>query len=725
MASRLLVLMMPGLLLLSGSGDLKSTEPTGTPAIAIDSKGAVAGAASLNVTDGWEFHAQTPLTVTSLGVFDYGQDGLGSAIPVGLWDEDGDLLAMVTVPVGTVAKERDGFRYVSIDAVTLNAGRRYVIAAGYRPKAGEGVVGGSTSTKFFSDGSIRWTGRRRTTNESELTFPPAPLEQEKGGLNSGGFGPNFLIAEPTHPRIYHHAYRVADPNDYAMIRVPESPDGSHRRDPVIFVSLFATKNNGQLKQILVNGDAVGTGFQALNTVAARVLMMSRSIQDMTGVRPNIRIAAPSWVRYSDLVSVVDACSGKVTSRVRRTRSLRIELSTYRDTNLALVNAAVAGRFIQQGECVEDTWTGLLWQQDGSAAGKLNHAQAHEYASKLRLNGMTGWRLPTIEELASIFPADDSPFIGTGYTPDKCCQPSQEYSSFWTSERDERAEDSAFLYHWYADGASDNAYASRNHVKVRCVRDAVDMSPGAGELTQTAFASPDPMSSRNQAARRNQASDRPGDAPRASTVQSRSRGDVRKRPLVDYLRKNVLGRTIAGKVTTEIDQGRLESEFARRTTFTRFLESANGFGFDEVIDIRETIRPIGKSIRDEIPIRRDNRRVILRHQYSVRKSTGEVVGYAREVSHNEGQLSEAAVGKRSVVEIQNGELIIRTTTVGYDDHVTAAGLKPGAVQSQSKFSIHAGRLQRSQANENFAVNPRSLDRRRSRRETELIVEVEVN
>lgn len=723
MASRLLILLMPGLLLLSGSDDRESTHPLGTPAIEIDSKGAVSGAVSLHVTDGWEFHTEAPVTVTALGVFDSSRNGLGSAIPVGLWDEEGDLLARANVPAGTVASERDGFRYAAIDAVTLSAGQRYVIAAGYQPESGEGVVGGSTSTTFFSDGSIRWTGRRRIASKSGLTFPPAPLDSTQGGLNSGGFGPNFLIDEPNIPRIYHRAYRVANPNDYVLIRVPENPDGSHRRDPVISVSLFARKS-GQLTQILVNGEAIGTGFQALNTVAARVPMMSRSIEDMTGVRPNLRIMAPSWVQYSDLASVVDACSGKVNARVRRTRPLRIEFSTYHDAAVPLVNADVSGRFIQKGECVEDTWTGLLWQQDGSAAGKLNYAQAQEYASNLRLNGIAGWRVPTIEELASIFPADDSPFVGTGYTPDECCQSSQEYNSFWTSERDWRAEDYAFLYHWYADGGSNNAYASRNFVKVRCVRDAVHEGPGSGGLTQAVFTSPSSTPRGNQAAREVQASERRA-ASGASRVSSRTRGDARKRPFVDYLRKNVIGRTIAGKVITGIDQGRLESQFARRTTFTRFRESANGFGFDEVIDIRETIRPIGKSLRDEIPVRHDNRRVILRHQYSVRKSTGEVVGYAREVSHNEGELSEAAVVKRSVVDLQDGELIIRTTTVGYDDHVTAAGPRPGAVQAQSKYTVHAGRLQRSQANENFVVNPRSLDRRPSRRETELMVEVEVD
>jgi hypothetical protein len=186
---------------------------------------------------------------------------------------------------------------------------------------------------------------------------------------------------------------------------------------------------------------------------------------------------------------------------------------------------------------------------------------------------------------------------------------------------------------------------------------------------------------------------------------------------------MIGRTITGRVVTGFDNGRLETVFERRTTFERLLESENGFGFDEVIEIRETIRPRSKSGAKPAPARPYNRRVILRHQYSVRRSTGGVVGYAREVSDNEGQLSTAAVVKRAVVDFSNGELIIRMSTVGYDDHVTAKGFGPGAVKEQSKYSVHGGLLQRSQANEFFAVAPDDLAQKPSRRETELIVATE--
>lgn len=467
MASRLLFWVMPALLLVPG--DAESNRPEGIPALVFEGMSGAGSGFSVNVTDGWEFAVQKEITVTSLGVWDYRNDGLGTEIPVGLWDAKGDLLATATVPAGKVADEVNGFRYVSIAPVRLEGGQNYVIGAGYRPETKEYIGGGNTGIRFFSDGSIRWVKRRRTIKQPGLAFPEEKPVRLNAVLNPGGFGPNFMIKEATAPRIYHRAHKIGEPHSYVMLNLPESPNGSHSRDLVIFLSLFA-KKNGEVTQILVNGEPLGTGTEALNSVASTVTVLTKGVEKMAGVRPDIRISAPSWVRYDDLSKVVDACSGRVNPRVRRTRTLRIELSTRLDTGLPLVNGDVPGKFIDKGDCVEDTWTGLLWQKDGSASGRKNFQQAQEYAASLKLNGLSGWRVPTIEELASVFPADDTPFTGSDYTTEKCCAPPHEYNSYWTSELDNRQEDYAYVYHWYANGGANNCYASRNFVRVRCVRD---------------------------------------------------------------------------------------------------------------------------------------------------------------------------------------------------------------------------------------------------------------
>lgn len=127
------------------------------------------------------------------------------------------------------------------------------------------------------------------------------------------------------------------------------------------------------------------------------------------------------------------------------------------------------RFRDRGEYVEDTQTGLLWQKDGEASGKRNFYQAADYAAKLKLGGLSGWRVPTAKECEAIFPANEAPFKNTGYTPDMCCGGGKEYRSYWTSELDGRAEDYAFLYQWYNKGGANNCFASKNFVYVRCVR----------------------------------------------------------------------------------------------------------------------------------------------------------------------------------------------------------------------------------------------------------------
>jgi len=148
-------------------------------------------------------------------------------------------------------------------------------------------------------------------------------------------------------------------------------------------------------------------------------------------------------------------------------------------NYQAANAQRAGaenakkkRFIDHGDYVEDTKTGLLWQKDGDDSKKLNYYQAVTYASKQRIGRLDGWRLPTRKECEAIFPATDPPFTDTKYTDFPCCKGNHEWNSYWTGELDVRLPDYAYVYQWYHKGGANNCYASKNYVYVRCVHDPV-------------------------------------------------------------------------------------------------------------------------------------------------------------------------------------------------------------------------------------------------------------
>lgn len=85
-------------------------------------------------TFGWSFIHIGPnslISITRLGVFDSGGDGLVNFHPVGLWGNDGTLLASIIVPQGTAAPLVGGFRYVDITPVILPLNGIAIVGAQY------------------------------------------------------------------------------------------------------------------------------------------------------------------------------------------------------------------------------------------------------------------------------------------------------------------------------------------------------------------------------------------------------------------------------------------------------------------------------------------------------------------------------------------------------------------------------------------------------------------
>jgi hypothetical protein len=169
-----------------------------------------------------------------------------------------------------------------------------------------------------------------------------------------------------------------------------------------------------------------------------------------------------------LARTVEALALEVAKLNEEVRRLREENDKLRKER----GPAMAARFRDRGDHVEDTQTGLLWQKDGDASGVMNYFDALKYATNQKFGGIYGWRVPTRDELRAIFPAVEPPFEDTKYNKTPYGKGPGEHASYWTADLDTRLPDYAYLYHWYGDGGANNCIASRNLAYVRCVHDPV-------------------------------------------------------------------------------------------------------------------------------------------------------------------------------------------------------------------------------------------------------------
>ncbi len=127
------------------------------------------------------------ITVTSLGLFDYQDNGLGEAHEVGIFNQSGTLLASALVSAGTVSPLVDHFRYAAIAPLALTAGQTYIVAALYQTSSD--VMGYANTGKVAGDPTIGLAGfaARYAIGSTAMSFPTGTI------LASAPFyiGPNF------------------------------------------------------------------------------------------------------------------------------------------------------------------------------------------------------------------------------------------------------------------------------------------------------------------------------------------------------------------------------------------------------------------------------------------------------------------------------------------------------------------------------------------------------
>lgn len=132
---------------------------------------------------GWEFSISEEITVTHLGVFDSGSDGLAESHEVGIFPA-GVNSVIVSTTVTTADMLEDGFRYASISPTVLSPGS-YVVAARMPTGADLGV---SFADEVTAPG-ISYT------KEWYLYSANFELPTDDWDADGGNFGANFKFNE--------------------------------------------------------------------------------------------------------------------------------------------------------------------------------------------------------------------------------------------------------------------------------------------------------------------------------------------------------------------------------------------------------------------------------------------------------------------------------------------------------------------------------------------------
>jgi hypothetical protein len=144
-----------------------------------------------NTTNGWAFSTASAITVTSLGYWDFGSDGLATSHQVGIWNSAGTLLMSGTVAAGPAESLSNGFRFDStISGTPLLAAGTYVIGGltGTSGLASPDSVAGQVPLGNLSLAPGISFIEERFNGGAGFTFPSFT---DRFATDSGFFGPDF------------------------------------------------------------------------------------------------------------------------------------------------------------------------------------------------------------------------------------------------------------------------------------------------------------------------------------------------------------------------------------------------------------------------------------------------------------------------------------------------------------------------------------------------------
>lgn len=170
---------------------LLTAVPALPDAIGLDFSGSVFSFTQNAENIGFEFQANTTLTVVALGAYNAPDIGWGGEQNVGLWDANGNLIASTLVN-NTDTQQGDWY-FNSITPVTLVAGENYIVGSqGGTNYTGETPITVSPYITYVEDRSFTFAGASPLNPLTEPTF----TQNLTSSSNAGFFGGNLEFATP-------------------------------------------------------------------------------------------------------------------------------------------------------------------------------------------------------------------------------------------------------------------------------------------------------------------------------------------------------------------------------------------------------------------------------------------------------------------------------------------------------------------------------------------------
>lgn len=192
---------------------------------------------------------------------------------------------------------------------------------------------------------------------------------------------------------------------------------------------------------------------------------------------------------------------------------------------------------------------------------------------------------------------------------------------------------------------------------------------------------------------------------------------------EFLKTNVVNRTLLRESQGTLADGKVGYMFRREATVCNLHRTERGLQFDHFVIIKQQNWDIKDDSSKGDP-RNEDRMVVIRYEFAMRKSTSRLVGFSRTLSGTPG--ATGAEGEAARLIVTDAQLTIESHIPFYADAFDKGGSwYPGAMERTQVFRIENGKLVMESSQKSFRVDPATLKREAISDSNSNVVEKEIS